>query len=131
MSLSHIHMKVNLADYIQYTERERAHYTVILANRHCDWQYVLFTLSFDELCSFVSHFTKHAPDKPCLYSDFDRHFDKFYGPITIYPDFFENGEMLEEIYKNQDTQIVFDALAKVAKDYIINYRKAVRTHTVP
>lgn len=131
MSLSHTRMKVNLADYIQHTERERAHYTITLANRRCDWQYVLFTLSFDELCSFVSHFTKHAPNKQCLYSDFNCHFDKFYGPITIYPDFFENGEMLEEIYKNQDILIVFDALAKIAKDYIINYRKAVRTHTVP
>ena len=89
-----------------------------------------FTLSFDEPCSFVSRFTARASDKPCLYSDFDRYFDKFYGPITIYPDFFENGEMLEEIYKNQDPIIVFDALAKVAKDYIINYRKAAKTHAV-
>ena len=126
MSLSHAHMKVNLDDYIRYTERGREYYSIILANRHSDWKYVLFTLSFDELCSFVLHFTEHTPDKECLYSDFDYTYGRFCGPITIYPDFFENGEMLEEIYKNQDIQIVFDTLAKIAKDYIIEYRRTVR-----
>ena len=126
MSLSHAHMKVNLDDYIRYTERGREYYSIILANRHSDWKYVLFTLSFDELCSFVLHFTKHTPDKECLYSDFDYTYGRFCGPITIYPDFFENGEMLEEIYKNQDIQIVFDTLAKIAKDYIIEYRRTVQ-----
>lgn len=126
MSLSHTHMKVNLDHYIRYTERGREYYTIILANRHSDWSYVLFTLSFDELCSFVLHFTEHTPDKECLYSDFDYTYGRFYGPITIYPDFFENGEMLEEIYKNQDIGIVFDTLAKIAKDYMIEYRRTVQ-----
>ena len=131
MSLSHTHMKVNLSDYIRYTERGRTYYTIILANKCSDWQRVLFTLSFDELCSFVSHFTKRAPDMPCLYSDFDygefNTSGTFYGPITIYPDFFENGEMLEEIYKNQDPSAIFDILTKMATDYIINYRNS-KTH---
>lgn len=125
MSLSHTHMKVNLDDYILHTERGRDNYTIILANRHTDWKYVLFTLSFDELCSFISHFTKHAPNEPCLYSDFDHTYGRFYGPITIYPDFFENGKMLEEIYKNQDPQIIFDMLAKIAKDYMVEYRRTI------
>ena len=131
MSLSHTHMKVNLSDYIRYSERGRRYYTVNLANKHSDWQRVLFTLSFDELCSFVSHFTKHDPDKPCLYSDVDHSegtFGTFYGPIIIYPDFFENGEMLEEIYKNQDPSIIFDMLTKMATDHMTNYRNS-KTYT--
>lgn len=117
--------KINLVDFIRKLNLNTKSFTLYVSNMTIDKcnrrETKVDTVSLDELLAIIVEYGKHGLKEECIGITIGIRDGFIDDEVTLYPDFFKNGEMLSELYKNNPDNL-FNVLKNEIADFLQKYR---------
>ena len=118
--------KINLLDFIKKLNLNTKLFTLYISSRtigeYSSRETKVDTISLDELLAIIVEYGEHGLKEECIGITIGIRDGFIDDEVTLYPDFFKNGEMLSELYKNNPNDLL-----NVLKNEITNFLQEYRT----
>lgn len=118
--------KINLLDFIKKLNLNTKLFALYISNRtigeYSRRETKVDTVSLDELLAITVEYGEHGLKEECIGITIGIRDGFIDDEVTLYPDFFKNGEMLSELYKNNPNDLL-----NVLKNEITNFLQGYRT----
>ena len=118
--------KINLLDFIKKLNLNTKLFTLYISNRttgeYSRRETKVDTVSLDELLAIIVEYGGHGLKEECIGITIGIRDGFIDDEVTLYPDFFKNGEMLSELCRNNP-----DNVLNVLKNEITNFLQEYRT----